>query len=239
MPLSLLDRLRIKSHPFHSQDAANPELRGLPRKEARDLVEQKRSEFLHAYIEGEISGYQCRVFLDDYIRDSIPLEDEVEFIELHQKDIELATIERKVPPEDNEIEHALGSLLESVRSGKLTPSVVQARLEQMIHGLPTPKQQEWRDIYRSLAVDEVESPSSTQTTAIHILRWIAVAPASITAALIARFAFILVHSITAAPYISPDSWLNTVFIQYMGGVVLGASVVYAAAYVAPTHKARQ
>lgn len=236
MPLSFLDRLRLKFHPFNSQDAENPELRGLTRKKARDLVEQKRAEFLQAYIEGKISGYQCRIFLNDYIRDSIPLEDEVEFIKRHQQSIEVATIERKVPPEDDEIEHSLCALAKYVRSGELTLSVAQTRLERMIRGLPDPKQCEWRDAFRYVTEGETKPPSSTQNTIVGILRWVAVVPASIAAALVARFAFVLVHNITAAPYIAPDSWLNRVFVEYMGGVVLGATGVYTAAYVAPTHR---
>ena len=65
---------------FDSATAPNEELRGLTRAEAKFAAERKHRELIEAYIRGELSGYQCRIHLNDYLRDSIQFSDEIELI---------------------------------------------------------------------------------------------------------------------------------------------------------------
>ena len=153
MALNLFERFLLKFRRFKSENAANAELRGLTWQEARYRVEQKRGALLRAYVRGEISGYQCRVFLNDYIRDSIPLADEVAVIERHQQDIEIATSERKTPAEENEIEHSMATLFRVVRHGELKRAQAKARFERLIESLPESKQREWRESFADLCHD--------------------------------------------------------------------------------------
>jgi hypothetical protein len=129
MALSFFQRICLKFRGFNSQDATNDELRGLSRREALERVEEKRWELLNAYVQGEISGYQCRVFLNDYVRDSIHLADEIDTIALHQREIAAATLHRVTAPEDEEIEHSVVALLKQARSDRVTTTIMRIRFD--------------------------------------------------------------------------------------------------------------
>ena len=71
-----------------------------------------------------------------------------------------------------------------------------------------------------------------------VLRWVAVLPAAIIGGLLARFIVVVLNRFTMAPYVDPDSFLGRLFVEYIGGAVLGGAAVYAAAYVAPRFKSQ-
>lgn len=70
------------------------------------------------------------------------------------------------------------------------------------------------------------------------LRWVAVLPAAIVGALLARFVVVVVNRFTMAAYVDPDSFLGRLFVEYVGGAVLGGAAVYAGTYVAPRFKSQ-
>ncbi len=68
------------------------------------------------------------------------------------------------------------------------------------------------------------------------LRWVSVLPASLIAGVIAHSIWRLLHLVTAARYIPTDSWLNVIFMEVVSNLVMGFTIVYVAAYIAPRHK---
>jgi hypothetical protein len=150
MSHSFLDRLRLKFHRFDPSLAKNPELRSLPRNEALFRVDQKRSELIADYIRGDISGHQCRVFLVDYIRDSIPLADELRIRERHAMNIEVATLEREVAPEEDEIEHAVANIARNFDNDRIDESQARERVERLVRFLADDQKVMWRQFFNSL-----------------------------------------------------------------------------------------
>lgn len=142
--LTLLDKIRIRLHKFDSSRVTNAKLRGLSRQEAMYFCEREMHALLDKYISGEINGYQCRVFLNDFIRDSIPLKDEVELIQRHERNIRVATLERLGAIEENEFEHSLLAIVTSYRNRELTLMSAKARLEHIIWSFPEEEKVRWR-----------------------------------------------------------------------------------------------
>ncbi len=82
-----------------------------------------------------------------------------------------------------------------------------------------------------------EPPAPTpKQTFVRVLRWIAVLPAAILGGFIANILFLLINKITMLGYIDPNSFMAKLFLAIAGGAVFGASIVYVAAYVAPSHR---
>ena len=82
-----------------------------------------------------------------------------------------------------------------------------------------------------------DESSSTQTTALTVLRWIAFIPAALLSCVVGRFVFVLINRWGMIQYgAEPGTFVWRIFDQYVSGLVLGAIFVYVSAYVAPSKK---
>jgi hypothetical protein len=128
----------------------NRELRGLIRTEALNRVNKKRCKLIADYTHGNISGHQCRIFLNDYVRDSIPFKDEMEAIQSHGRAVQKATLDRTVRPEDEEIELTMIDILNDVIRGNQSLMRAESKMERLLLLVPEPKKGEWVEIFSSL-----------------------------------------------------------------------------------------
>jgi hypothetical protein len=105
---------------------------------------------LQQYLRGEISGYQCRVFFFDFIRDSIPLRRELEYRHRLENDIESLTLYRVTPPESDEIERLLSRTAKQVRERRITFWDGLGRIQRLVHLLPDSQQKEYEQVFKNI-----------------------------------------------------------------------------------------
>lgn len=148
MAVNIFQRLLLRFKCFNSSAAPNASLRGLNRKDGLSKVEQYRQELLGSYVKGEISGFQCRVLLNDYIRDSIHILDEVDLIERYQDDITESTFRRQAAPEDSEVEKCMISLTHQFRAGRITTAWFHGSFERLTEKMPLDRRCHWRQQFR-------------------------------------------------------------------------------------------
>lgn len=153
MAINFFQRLLLRFQSFDSCAAPNTALRGLNRKAGLSKVEQYRTELLCSYVNGEISGFQCRVLLNDYIRDSIHILDEVDLIERHQDDIIESTFRRQAAPEDSEVEKCMVKLVRQFRAGTMTTAWFHGSFERLTEKMPPDRRCHWRQQFRRLCFE--------------------------------------------------------------------------------------
>ncbi len=153
MAINFFQRLLLRLQRFDSSTAPNASLRGLNRKDGLSKVEQHRKELIRSYVNGEISGFQCRVLLNDYVRDSIHILDELEFIERHQDEITESTFRRQVAPEDSEVEKCMIRLTRQFRAGRITIAWFHGSFERLTEKMPRDNRRHWRQQFRRLCFE--------------------------------------------------------------------------------------
>lgn len=70
----------------------------------------------------------------------------------------------------------------------------------------------------------------------NIFLWIAVFPASCLGALLGAGLWRWLHILTSKNYITADSWLNILFMEIMGNLILGMLFVYISYFISPNNK---
>ena len=71
---------------------------------------------------------------------------------------------------------------------------------------------------------------------LQTLRWIGVLPIAIVASIRAYFVWRFIHVLTVSRYMDPESWTNTIFMQLVGGGIMGGIFVFTGVWVAPKNK---
>jgi hypothetical protein len=148
--MRFLDWLLVRWAPFDPADAANPSLRNTTPAVAATKAERHRMSLLAQYLAGAISSYQCRIFFNDYVRDSLPLRMELRMRAQHEIDILSLTLHSHGVPADEDVEAVLISLLKAAQRGTITPSEARGRFEYLAARLEGEAQHRWLQNFSSV-----------------------------------------------------------------------------------------
>lgn len=150
MALGYLQRFLLRLRRFDNSKAANANIRGLSRSQALKAIDSYRHELLRDYRAGRITAFQCRIFLNDYIRDSIHIVDEVDCIERHQRDVIESACYLEVAPDETEVEQCMAHLIRQRRAGTITSAWLHGSFDRLTQHLPPDRREHWQDTFRQL-----------------------------------------------------------------------------------------